>query len=432
MQKKIQIITLGCAKNLVDSEKLMRQIKNGNYKLIIDDNKIHTADYIIINTCGFINDAKQESIDTILSFADAKKQHKIKKIIVMGCLSQRYKSELQEQIPEVDYFFGVNDWEAILSVLKTPLHLELISERVITTPKHYAYLKIAEGCDRTCSFCVIPQIRGKHISTPIEKLVYEANLLAENGVKELLLISQDLTYYGIDIYKKQELLKLIKELEKIKNIEWVRLHYAYPTSFPTEVMEYMANSEKLCHYIDIPFQHINDDILKSMKRNHAKKQTEDLINFFRDKVPDIAIRTSLIVGYPGETEKEFNELIEFIRQNKFERLGVFAYSDEENTTAFDIQPKTEPEIIQQRLDKINAIQADISLELNENKINKTLKVLIDRVEGDFYIGRSQFDSPEIDNEVLIPKCKEVLKIGNFYNVLINGAEHFDLFGKIIN
>lgn len=431
-QKKIQIVTLGCAKNVVDSEKLLRQIKSGNYKIIIDDDKIHTAEFVIINTCGFINDAKQESIDTILSFVEAKKIKKIKKIIVMGCLSQRYKNELQQQIPEVDYFFGVSDWEAILKVLDTTLHHELLNERVLTTPKHYAYLKIAEGCDRTCSFCVIPQIRGKHISQPIEKLVDEANILAESGVRELLLISQDLTYYGLDLYKKQELLTLIKELEKIKKIEWIRLHYAYPSSFPLEVTEYMAVSEKLCHYLDIPFQHINDAILKSMKRNHTTKQTMDLIQYFRKKIPDIAIRTSLIVGYPGETDKEFNELLEFIKTCKFERLGIFAYSDEENTAAFDMHPKNNPEIIQERMDLINAIQADISLQHNENKINQTLKVLIDRIEGDFYIGRSQYDSPEIDNEVLIPKTHSPLTIGNFYKVKINDAEHFDLFGKIIH
>lgn len=426
-EKNISIITLGCSKNLVDSEVLMHQLQIAGYK--VKHNPEHVdGGTVIINTCGFINDAKEESIDTILDFAEARKNKDIQKLFVMGCLSQRYQSQLEYEMHEVDAFYGVADLTRILSDFEVDYKKDLLGERAVTTPGHYAYLKVSEGCDRTCSFCAIPLIRGKHISKPIEEIVKEAHFLASKGVKELMLIAQDLTYYGIDIYNKRALADLLKELVKVDGIEWIRLHYAYPAGFPDELIEVIKSSDKICNYLDIPLQHISDPILKSMRRGHTAEQTRNLITNLREEIPQIAMRTTMIVGYPGETNEDFEMLKSFVKESRFERMGVFTYSHEEDTSAFKLDDDISEEIKQSRLEELMAIQENISFEINEAKIGKVFKVIIDRKEGDFWIGRSEFDSPEVDNEILIPKSYK-LKVGEFFKIKVTSAEAFDLFGE---
>jgi ribosomal protein S12 methylthiotransferase len=425
----IRVVTLGCAKNTVDSEVLMGQLKLNNIRVLRDGEKGREHS-VIINTCGFINDAKEESIETILGYIDAKKQGKLQQVYVMGCLSERFKEPLQKEIPEVDEFFGVRDLSEIVTRMGASYRKDLLGERYLTTPHHYAYLKIAEGCDRSCSFCAIPGIRGKHISRPVEDIVDEAKRLAAQGVKELLLISQDLTYYGIDLYKKQMLPELVSILSDLKLFTWIRLHYLFPTTFPDALLEVMSSRTDICNYVDIPLQHISDRILKSMRRGVDKAGTYNLMAQFRKQLPDAAVRTAFIVGYPGETEEEFEELKTFVRETKFDRVGVFTYSHEEDTNAFGLPDDIPADVKQQRAADIMEIQQDISLKLNQLKVGKTFNVLIDRLEGDFYIGRTEFDSPEVDNEVLISDTTK-LKIGEFYNVKITEADAFDLYGSIL-
>lgn len=422
---------MGCSKNKVDSEQLAGMLDQA-YTVVHDSEE--NSDIVIINTCGFIGDAKEESVDTILSFAESRKAGDISKLIVMGCLSQRYQKDLQNDIHEVDAFFGVNDLDAISNILRTTENQISIPEhyhRVLSTPSHYAYLKISEGCDRSCSFCAIPLIRGKHRSVPIEKLLAEASELAACGVKELVLIAQDLTYYGLDLYGKREISKLIAALSEIDGIEWIRLQYAYPAGFPEDLISQIASNPKVCRYIDLPLQHISNRILKSMKRSITKEQTISLVESIRKNIPDVAFRTTLIVGYPGETVEEFNELVQFVKEQRFDRLGVFAYSAEDETPAFTLEDDITEEVKQERLDSIMAVQQEISLELNLQKLGKSYKVLIDRLEGDYFIGRSEFDSPEVDNEILIKKSKKLLKVGSFYSVEIVESDYFDLYGKVV-
>ena len=429
---KINIVTLGCSKNLVDSEKLMGQLNASSGIEVVHDSDDTDAGTVVINTCGFIHDAKEESVETILNFIKAKEAGLIDNVYVMGCLSERYKKDLEKEIREVDRYFGVNDLEEIVRTLGVDYKKELIGERQLTTPKHYAYLKISEGCDRTCSFCSIPLIRGKHKSRPIEELIHEAGILASKGVKELILIAQDLSYYGLDIYKEQKLTFLVNELSKIDGIEWIRLHYTYPANFPVEILALMATNEKVCRYIDIPIQHINDGVLSKMRRASDTKSTIDLLHRFRKEVPGVAIRTTMLVGHPGEGEKEFEELKEFIKDFRFDRLGVFPYSHEEGTYGFQHFKDEIPENIkQQRADELMQIQEGISAELNKTKIGKEFKVLIDREEGGYFIGRTEFDSPEVDNEVLINKDDKELIPGNFYPVKITKATEYDLFGEVL-
>ena len=425
----IRVVTLGCAKNTVDSEVLMGQLKLNNIRVLRDGEKGREQS-VIINTCGFINDAKEESIETILGFIDAKKQGKLKHVYVMGCLSERFKEPLQKEIPEVDEYFGVRDLSEIVTRMGASYRKDLLGERYLTTPNHYAYLKIAEGCDRSCSFCAIPGIRGKHISRPVEDIVDEAKKLAAQGVKELLLISQDLTYFGIDLYKKQMLPELVTILSELKLFTWIRLHYLFPTTFPEELLGVMASRPDVCNYIDIPLQHISDRILKSMRRGVDKKGTYELMAKFRENLPEAVVRAAFIVGYPGETEEEFDELKTFIQTVKFDRVGVFTYSHEEDTFAFGLADDVPAEIKQSRAAEIMEIQQGISLGLNQLKIGKSFKVLVDRLEGDFYIGRTEFDSPEVDNEVLI-KSGTKLKIGEFCIVKISEADAFDLYGSVV-
>ncbi len=387
-------------------------------------------DIVIINTCGFIESAKQESIQTIVQFAEAKKNGLIEKLYVTGCLSERYKPDLEKEIPEVDAFFGTKDMPALLKQLKTDYKHELTGERFLTTPKHYAYLKISEGCDRPCSFCAIPLMRGNHISVPIEKLVEQAKQLSNSGVKELLLIAQDLTYYGLDIYKKRALARLLEALSDVNGIEWIRLHYLFPSGFPEDVLQVMKNNPKICKYIDMPVQHISNDILASMKRGITKEKTTQLINKIRTLIPDVSLRTSIMVGYPGETETHFKELLQWLKEIKFERLGVFTYSHEENTGAFQLKDNVSVKVKKQRADMVMAQQQEISYNINAAKVNKVFKVIIDKREGGFWIGRTEFDSPDIDNEVLIAESNP-LKIGHFYNVKIIKSDYFDLFGEVI-
>jgi len=427
--KKVNIVTLGCSKNVVDSEYLAAQLNANNLEVLHNSNQ--ATDTVIINTCGFIQDAKEESVDTILSYINAKKIGLVKKIIVMGCLSERYKEDLLKSIPEVDGIYGVKDLPEILQSINIDYKSELIGERIISTPSHFAYLKIAEGCDRKCSFCAIPLIRGKHLSKSVNQLVDEAKLLADKGVKELLLISQDLSYYGYDNEKQSTLSKLLEALLKIKEFEWIRPHYLYPTNFPMDIIDVMKDNERICNYIDIPFQHISDNILNSMKRGHSGSDIYQLIEKFKNKIPDIALRTSLIVGYPGETEKDFEELKRFVEDVRFDRLGVFTYSHEENTPAFQLKDDVPNEVKQERADEIMHLQENISYELNYDKIGKEIKVIIDRKEGEYFVARSQYDSPEVDNEVLISTDGTNLEIGKFYEVKISGAESFDLFADLI-
>ena len=428
MKQKINIITLGCSKNLVDSEVLMRQLDD---KYIIQHDSNDKADVLVINTCGFIGDAKEESIDMILQAVEAKKNGELKKVFVTGCLSERYKKELQDEIEAVDGFFGVNELPEVLTALDVDLKKELLGERQLTTPKHFAYLKISEGCDRNCSFCAIPLIRGKHKSKSKEEIIREVEFLASKGVKELLLIAQDLTYYGIDIYGQKELPDLVNQISKVPGIEWVRMHYAYPAQFPMGLLKVMRENPKVCNYLDIPLQHISDRILRSMKRGLGEKGTEELLETIKKEVPNAVLRTTLIVGYPGETEEEFQQLYDFVEKYKFDRLGVFKYAHEEGTTAFKLEDNISEEEKQERLDRLMMLQQQISFDLNKQKEGSLLKTIIDRKEGDYYIGRSEFDSPEVDNEVLISANDFSLTIGEFYTVQINKADFFDLYGELV-
>ena len=429
-KNKINVITLGCSKNVYDSEVLMGQLVANNMEVEHESEK-DDSNIVVINTCGFIDNAKEESINTILEYAERKEAGEIDKLYVTGCLSERYKPDLEREITNVDQYFGTTDLPKLLKVLGADYKHELLGERLTTTPKHYAYLKIAEGCDRPCSFCAIPLMRGKHKSTPIEKLVIEAKNLAKNGVKELILIAQDLTFYGLDIYKKRRLADLLIELSKVEGIEWIRLHYAFPTGFPQDVLDVIRENDKVCNYIDIPLQHINDEILKSMKRGTSHQKTDDLLKAFREKVPNMAIRTTLIVGYPGETEERFQELRQWVQDTKFDRLGVFTYSHEENTSAHVLDDDISDEVKKARQEEIMDLQTHISWELNQEKIGKTFKVLFDRKEGDYFIGRTEFDSPDVDNEVLVKANDTYIRMGDFANVLIEKTDHFDLYGVVV-
>lgn len=426
---KVNVVTLGCSKNIYDSEVLMGQLRANNYEVEHESNK-GDASIVIINTCGFIENAKQESIDTIVQYAEAKKKGLVDKVYVTGCLSERYKPELEKEIPEVDSYFGTRDLPRLLKTLKADYKHELIGERLLTTPNHFAYFKISEGCDRPCSFCAIPLMRGGHKSTPIEDLVAQAKLLTAKGTKELILIAQDLTYYGLDLYKKRNLSELLKQLSDVNGVEWIRLHYAFPSGFPMDVLDVMNERSNICKYLDMPLQHISDNMLKSMRRGTTKQKTIDVVNEIRDKVPEIAIRTTLITGYPGETEKDFEEMKEWVSETRFDRLGCFTYSHEENTHAHNLDDDVAPEIKQARAEEIMAIQQNISLELNQEKVGKTFKVLFDRKEGDHFIGRTEFDSPEVDNEVLVNAKNNYLSIGSFADINIYKAEDFDLHGEI--
>ncbi|EMQ95437.1 Ribosomal protein S12p methylthiotransferase [Xanthomarina gelatinilytica] len=425
-KNKINVVTLGCSKNVYDSEVLMGQLKASGKEVAHEEE----GNIVVINTCGFINNAKEESINTILDFMQKKEDGEVDKVFVTGCLSERYKPDLQKEIPNVDQYFGTTELPGLLKALGADYKHELIGERLTTTPKNYAYLKIAEGCDRPCSFCAIPIMRGKHKSTPIETLVIEAEKLAAKGVKELILIAQDLTYYGLDLYKKRNLAELLENLVKVEGIEWIRLHYAFPTGFPMDVLEVMKREPKICNYLDIPLQHISDDILKSMRRGTTKEKTTKLLKAFREAVPEMTIRTTLIVGYPGETEAHFKELKQWVANMRFERLGCFTYSHEENTHAYNLEDNVPEDIKQDRANQIMEIQSQISWELNQAKIGQTLKVVIDRKEGEYFVGRTEFDSPDVDNEVLIDASKTYLKTGEFTTVTITDAADFDLYGEV--
>ncbi|USD25589.1 30S ribosomal protein S12 methylthiotransferase RimO [Flagellimonas marinaquae] len=424
-KNKINVVTLGCSKNVYDSEVLMGQLRANNKEVAHEEE----GNVVVINTCGFIANAKEESVNTILDYVQRKEAGKVDKVFVTGCLSERYKPDLEKEIPNVDEYFGTSDLPNLLKALGADYKHELIGERLTTTPKNYAYLKIAEGCDRPCSFCAIPLMRGKHRSTPIEDLVSEAGKLAVNGVKELILIAQDLTYYGLDLYKKRNLAELLQALVKVEGIEWIRLHYAFPTGFPMDVLEVMRNEPKVCNYIDIPLQHISDSILKSMRRGTTQAKTTKLLNDFRETVPNIAIRTTLIVGYPGETEQDFETLKQWVQEMRFERLGCFTYSHEENTHAFNLEDDVPEEVKQERANIIMEIQSQISWELNQEKIGETFRCIIDRKEGSHFVGRTEFDSPDVDNEVLIDATKHYVKIGDFVNIKITDASDYDLFGE---
>ncbi len=426
-KNRINVVTLGCSKNVYDSEVLMGQLKASGKDVVHEQE----GNVVVINTCGFINNAKEESVNTILEYMQKKEAGEVDKVFVTGCLSERYKPDLQKEIPNVDQYFGTTELPGLLKALGADYKHELIGERLTTTPKNYAYLKIAEGCDRPCSFCAIPLMRGKHKSTPIEELVIEAEKLASNGVKELILIAQDLTYYGLDLYKKRNLAELLEHLVKVEGIEWIRLHYAFPTGFPMDVLDVMNRESKICNYLDIPLQHISDSILKSMRRGTTKEKTTKLLREFRAKVPEMAIRTTLIVGYPGETEEDFQTLKEWVKEMRFERLGCFTYSHEENTHAYNLEDDVPEDIKLQRANEIMEIQSQISWELNQDKIGKEFKVVIDRKEGNYFVGRTEYDSPDVDNEVLIDATKTYLKTGEFTNVKIIEAQDFDLYGEVI-
>lgn len=429
--KKINIITLGCSKNTVDSEHLAAQLTAMDYKVVFDSDRVD-ADVVVINTCGFIGDAKQESVDTILRAAQLKSEGAIDELFVVGCLSQRYADELRPELPEVDDFFGVNDWAGIVERLGAKYRAENETRRELSTPSHYAYLKISEGCNWMCGYCAIPLIRGRHKSVPMEALVAEAEALVANGVREIMVIAQDTTYYGVDIYGERKLAELLERLCAIEKLEWIRLHYAYPTDFPDEVIEVMARQKKICRYLDIPFQHISDNQLTAMKRRHTKAEAVELIAKLRRAIPDIALRTTLLVGYPGETEADFAELMEFVRDTKFDRLGVFAYSEEEGTySATRLTDDVPEEVKQERVDRIMRLQERVSLENNARRIGQTMRVIIDRKEGDFYIGRSEYDSPEVDQELVVDSAGKRLLRGHFYNVRITDAEDYDLYATLV-
>ncbi|MGW9685692.1 30S ribosomal protein S12 methylthiotransferase RimO [Flagellimonas sp. 2504JD1-5] len=423
-KNKINVVTLGCSKNVYDSEVLMGQLKANNKDVAHEEE----GNVVVINTCGFIDNAKEESVNTILEYVQKKEAGDVDKVFVTGCLSERYKPDLEKEIPNVDEYFGTSDLPNLLKALGADYKHELIGERLTTTPKNYAYLKIAEGCDRPCSFCAIPLMRGKHKSKPIEKLVEESEKLAAKGVKELVLIAQDLTYYGLDLYKKRNLAELLQALVKVDGIEWIRLHYAFPTGFPMDVLEVMKNEPKICNYIDIPLQHISDSILKSMRRGTTKAKTTKLLQDFREAVPEMTIRTTLIVGYPGETEEDFQTLKNWVKEMRFERLGCFTYSHEENTHAYSLVDDVPEETKQQRANEIMELQSQISWELNQEKVGKTFRCIIDRKEGNHFVGRTEFDSPDVDNEVLIDATKHYAQIGSFINIEIIEASDFDLVG----
>jgi len=421
------VVTLGCSKNVYDSEVLMGQLKAGGKEVVHEKE----GNIVVINTCGFINNAKEESINTILDYVQQKEAGLVDKVFVMGCLSERYKPDLEKEIPDVDQYFGTSELPALLKVLGADYKHELIGERLTTTPKNYAYLKISEGCDRPCSFCAIPLMRGAHISTPIEDLVTEAEKLAAKGVKELILIAQDITYYGLDLYKKRALADLLRALVKVEGIEWIRIHYAFPTGFPIDVLEVMKTEPKICNYLDIPLQHISDKILTSMKRGTTQEKTTKLLKKFREAVPEMAIRTTLIVGYPGETEEDFQALKNFVKAMRFDRLGCFTYSHEENTTAYELADDVPEEVKLQRANEIMELQSQISWELNQAKVGKVFRCLIDRKEGNYFVGRTEYDSPDVDNEVLIDAKKHYVKIGDFTDVKITEAADYDLYGEPI-
>ena len=425
-KNKINVITLGCSKNTYDSEVLMGQLKSNNKNVVHEEE----GNIVVINTCGFIDNAKQQSIDTILENVKKKNEGLIDKVFVTGCLSERYKPDLKKEIPDVDEYFGTTEMPSLLKHLGADYKHELIGERLLTTPKNYAYLKISEGCDRPCSFCAIPLMRGKHKSVSIEDLVSQAKILAEKGIKELILIAQDSTYYGIDLYGTRSLSKLLKELVKVDGVEWIRLHYAFPNGFPVDVLEVINSEPKICNYIDIPLQHISNKILKSMKRGASMEKINDLLQMFRDKVPEIAIRTTLIVGYPGETNEDYELLKEWVKNTKFDRLGCFTYSHEENTGAYKLIDDVPQKIKNERLNEIMEIQSQISWELNQKKIGKKFKVLIDRKRGNYYVGRTQYDSPDVDNEVLIQTETNFLRVGEFVDVKIIEASDFDLYAEV--
>jgi len=427
-KNKINVVTLGCSKNVYDSEVLMGQLK-ANDKDVVHEEE---GNIVVINTCGFIDNAKEESVNTILEYVAKKQEGEVDKVFVTGCLSERYKPDLQKEIPDVDQYFGTTELPELLAALEADYKHELLGERLTTTPKNYAYLKIAEGCDRPCSFCAIPLMRGKHRSTPIEQLVKEAKGLAANGVKELVLIAQDLTYYGLDLYKKRNLAELLENLVQVEGIEWIRLHYAFPTGFPMDVLDVMNREPKICNYLDIPLQHISDSILKSMRRGTTEAKTTKLLQEFRKAVPSMTIRTTLIVGYPGETEEDYQTLKNWVIKMRFERLGCFTYSHEENTHAFNLVDDVPQEVKQERANEIMEIQSQISWELNQQKIGETFKVIIDRKDGNYFIGRTEFDSPDVDNEVLIDATEIYLKTGEFYDVKIHEAADFDLYGTPVN
>jgi len=422
-KNRINVITLGCSKNVYDSEVLMGQLKASGKDVVHEEE----GNIVVINTCGFIDNAKEESVNTILDFVERKQRGEVDQVFVSGCLSERYKPDLQKEIPEVDRYFGTTELPSLLKALGADYKHELIGERVTTTPKNYAYFKIAEGCDRPCSFCAIPLMRGGHKSTPIENLIIEAEKLAAKGVKELILIAQDLTYYGLDLYKERRLAELLRELAKVEGIEWIRMHYAFPTGFPLDVLDVMKSEPKVCNYLDIPLQHISTPVLKSMRRGTTFEKTNALLDKFRTLVPEMAIRTTLIVGYPGETEEDFEILKQWVSDQRFERMGCFTYSHEENTHAYKLEDDVPAEVKQERANEIMEIQSQISWELNQQKIGKEFRVMIDRKRGNHFVGRSEFDSPDVDNEVLIDADKHYLSVGSFVNVIITEAEDFDLF-----
>jgi ribosomal protein S12 methylthiotransferase len=430
-KNKVNVVTLGCSKNLVDSEVLMGQLRASKFDVehegAGDDHQI-----VIINTCGFVENAKQESIDTILRYAAAKKEGAVEKLYVTGCLSERYKKDLEKEIPEVDAYFGTRELPKILKTLKADYRQELVGERLLTTPQHYAYFKISEGCDRPCSFCAIPLMRGKHISVPVEELVQRARSLAKNGTRELLMIAQDLTYYGLDIYKKRELARLLDAVSDVEGIDWIRLHYAFPSGFPMDVLDVMNTKKNICRYLDMPLQHISDNMLQSMRRGITKQKTIDIVNRIRDKVPGIAIRTTLIAGYPGETEKDHEEMLKWVEETRFDRLGIFTYSHEENTHAYNLVDDVPEKVKKARADAVMAVQQEISFQLNQKRIGKEFNVLVDRKEGEFYVGRTEFDSPDVDNEVLIPASQSYLRIGDFARVKVTEASDFDLYASLVD
>jgi ribosomal protein S12 methylthiotransferase len=426
---KINIVTLGCSKNLVDSEVLLSQLK-GNSMNASHESDTNDANIIVINTCGFIDNAKQESIDTILSYVDEKEAGRIDKLYVTGCLSQRYRDDLEKEIPQVDAYFGTLELPNLLNTLGADYKHELIGERLTTTPNHFAYLKISEGCNRPCSFCAIPLMRGKHVSKTIEQIELEARNLVKNGVKEIMLIAQDSTYYGLDIYGERRLNDLLETLASVEGLDWIRIHYAYPSQFPEDILPTMAAHENICNYIDIPVQHISDNVLKIMRRGITRRRTYELLNTIKEKVPGIAIRTTLLVGHPGETEQDFEELKQFILDFEFDRLGVFTYSHEENTHAHSLEHSIPSEVKQSRAEELMALQEEISLKKNKAKIGQTFKVLFDRKEGEYFVGRTESDSPEVDNEVLVKADNQFVRIGDFAEIEITDAESFDLFGKL--
>jgi len=428
-QDKVNVITLGCSKNMVDSEVMMHQLAANDFDVMHDSNE--EANIVIINTCGFIDRAKEESINMILKYAGERAEGNIDKLYVTGCLSARYKDDLEAEIPEVDAYFGTVELPALLEKLEADYKHELIGERQLLTPPHYAYLKISEGCNRTCAFCAIPLMRGKHISKPIERIVEEAKGLAKNGVKELMLIAQELTYYGLDIYKKRRLADLLRALNEVEGIEWIRLHYAYPSKFPLEVFEAMKDLPNVCNYIDMPLQHASNSVLKRMRRQITVEETTKLINQARQIVPNLAFRTTMLVGFPGETEEEYQELVDFVKEMQFERLGVFQYSHEENTLAYELEDDVPAEIKEKRAAHLMEVQQEISWQKNQTRVGQTLKVLFDRVEGDYFVGRTAYDSPEVDNEVLVKKSDNFVRIGDFALVKINEATDFDLFGDVV-